>query len=73
MRPLPHKGLRGGLFGLPTLRPTTLRDLAGLERVWKGPRKLWKKWQGEGKGGRSELREERVTKGRNRVLFIGKF
>lgn len=33
--PLHQKGLRGGLLGLYTSRPTTYRTLVGLERLEK--------------------------------------
>lgn len=60
MSTLPHNGLGGYRLGLPTPRPTTPRVQAGLERVRECQKRLWKKWEGEGKGGRSGQGGERV-------------
>lgn len=53
VRPLPNKGLGEGLLELFTPRPTTPRVLASLERAGRRAIRLWKKWEGEGKGRKS--------------------
>lgn len=56
-RPFFLMGLRGGFLGLPNPRPTTLRDLAGLERARESLEGLRRKWQArdEGKGLSKEI------------------
>lgn len=54
---LPPKGLGRGFSGLPTLKRTILRDLAGLEKG-KNAAEKWIKWQ---KGG-NQSGEQKVYK-----------
>lgn len=58
---LPHQGLGAGLLGIPTLNPTTLRVLAGMEKAMRRPRKVVESVEKKGARERSERRAKEVT------------